>query len=76
MILANVSDNPFVVCGIVFGIVVVLLSVFFAIKRSKFSILGGKSEFLCDSCKYNDQRYCSVAERPNVKKCDDYKSIV
>jgi len=29
--------------------------------------------FLCDDCKYNDQRYCSKPERPNAGQCDDYK---
>ena len=33
-------------------------------------LLGG---FLCDSCKYNDQRYCSKPERPNAAECDDFK---
>ena len=29
--------------------------------------------FLCDRCKYNDVRYCSVPERPNATRCDDFK---
>jgi hypothetical protein len=31
------------------------------------------AKFLCDSCKYNDARYCSRSERPNATKCPDYK---
>jgi hypothetical protein len=31
------------------------------------------TKFLCDSCKYNDARYCSKSERPNAIKCPDYK---
>lgn len=34
-------------------------------------MLGGG--FLCDSCKYNDQRYCSRPERPNASQCDEYR---
>jgi hypothetical protein len=30
-------------------------------------------EFLCDSCKYNDPRYCRRPERPNASRCEDYK---
>jgi hypothetical protein len=32
-----------------------------------------RGEFLCDTCKYNDARYCGRAERPNATRCDDYR---
>lgn len=76
MILANLAENGLIYFGYAIGAGIVLFAIFAAIKRGKFSILGGRSEFLCDSCKYNDQRYCSVPDRPNVKKCGDYKSVV
>jgi len=33
-----------------------------------------RSEFLCDTCKYNDARDCSRPERPNATRCPDYRS--
>lgn len=34
---------------------------------------AGKSrEFLCDTCKFNDSRYCHRPERPNAESCEDY----
>ena len=36
------------------------------------SWLGGSSEFLCDTCRYNDVRDCHRPERPNATGCDDY----
>ena len=33
----------------------------------------GRSAFLCDSCKYDDPRYCSRPERPNATSCPDYR---
>jgi hypothetical protein len=32
-----------------------------------------RSEFLCDTCKYNDARDCSRPERPNATSCPDYR---
>ena len=32
-----------------------------------------KSPYLCDSCKYNDSRYCNRPDRPNATKCAEYK---
>lgn len=32
--------------------------------------LGG---FLCDDCRYDDERYCSRPERPNATECPDYR---
>lgn len=29
--------------------------------------------FLCDTCKYDDHRYCNRPERPNATTCPDYK---
>ena len=34
---------------------------------------GGSSEFLCDTCRYNDVRDCHRTERPNATSCDDYR---
>lgn len=41
--------------------------------RGSRSASGSKIEFLCDSCKYNDARYCGRPERPNATRCPDYK---
>ena len=30
------------------------------------------SEFLCDTCRYNDIRDCHRPERPNAVSCEDY----
>jgi hypothetical protein len=32
-----------------------------------------KSEFLCDSCRYDNARDCSRPERPNAARCEDYR---
>jgi hypothetical protein len=40
--------------------------------RKLFAMDGG--EFLCDRCKYNHPSTCSIRERPNVRKCGDYKA--
>jgi len=42
--------------------------------RSVESTSPGQGAFLCDSCKYNDARYCSRPERPNATACPDYKT--
>ena len=34
---------------------------------------GGSSEFLCDTCRYNDVRDCHRTERPNATSCEDYR---
>ncbi|MBI1784347.1 hypothetical protein HYR69_04310 [Candidatus Sumerlaeota bacterium] len=34
---------------------------------------GGAGEFLCDSCKYDYGNACTRPERPNARKCPDYK---
>jgi hypothetical protein len=44
---------------------------------SRAPAVGGflpRSEFLCDTCKYNDARDCSRPERPNATRCPDYRS--
>lgn len=33
----------------------------------------GSSEFLCDTCRYNNERDCRRPERPNAARCPDYK---
>lgn len=32
-----------------------------------------EGEFLCDTCKYNDERTCSRPERPNATACPEFK---
>ena len=34
---------------------------------------GGGSEFLCDTCKYDYGTACTRPERPNAKKCPDFR---
>ena len=38
------------------------------------SWFAGGSGFLCDKCKYDNERDCSHPERPNATRCDDFKS--
>ena len=44
-------------------------AVYFAIRSGR---RVGVSEFLCDTCKYNDPRDCSQPDRPNATTCPDY----
>jgi hypothetical protein len=37
------------------------------------SRLGGEGDFICDGCKYDNERDCSHPERPNATRCDDFK---
>jgi hypothetical protein len=32
-----------------------------------------RSEFLCDGCKYDNDRDCSRPERPNARSCPDFR---
>jgi hypothetical protein len=32
-----------------------------------------QTTFLCDTCLYNDARYCQKPERPNAERCSDFK---
>ncbi len=34
---------------------------------------GGGGEFLCDTCMYDYGDACTRPERPNARKCPDYK---
>ena len=34
---------------------------------------AGAGEFLCDSCRYDYGSACTRPERPNARKCPDYK---
>jgi len=43
-------------------------------KTSAARVFSGRGEFLCDSCKYNDPRYCSRPERPNATRCPDHRA--
>lgn len=42
-------------------------------KGSSWSSGAGRGEFLCDSCKYDNERDCSRPERPNATRCPDYR---
>ena len=46
----------------------------FANRRAPAPWSPASGEFLCDTCKYNDARYCSRPERPNAVRCPDYKN--
>lgn len=56
------------------GVAVVLWAAWAAARRWRGPYLGLRSEFLCDDCKYNEARYCSLPDRPNAKHCKDYRS--
>ncbi len=34
---------------------------------------GTSEEFLCDSCKYDYGNACNRPERPNARRCPDYR---
>lgn len=34
---------------------------------------SGRSEFLCDTCKYDYGSACTRPERPNARRCPDYR---
>jgi hypothetical protein len=53
-------------------VLVASLAAFAVRKPSAWNAARG--EFLCDSCKYNDSRYCSRPERPNAARCPDFKT--
>ena len=46
---------------------------FFQWFRHLISQANGGSEFLCDSCRYNYGGACRRPERPNARKCPDYR---
>ena len=59
----------------IFWIVAVIAACALALaSRSARAILLPRSRFLCDTCKYDDPRYCSRPERPNATVCPDYCS--
>ena len=72
--------SPFVPIGpVVFWsalLVVAAIAAGAARGRSAGSSSVGQDAFLCDSCKYNDARYCDRRERPNATACPDYKARV
>jgi hypothetical protein len=35
---------------------------------------GGASEFLCDTCRYDHGGACRRPERPNARRCPDFRS--
>jgi hypothetical protein len=48
----------------------IFLGVLFSVSRKGRQKEG---EFLCDTCKYNDERTCSRPERPNATHCPEFK---
>lgn len=53
---------------------VALALVLGAVSQSAGGGVGRRSGgFLCDTCRYNDARYCSLPERPNATRCEDYR---
>ncbi|MBI4777324.1 hypothetical protein HY792_00125 [Candidatus Desantisbacteria bacterium] len=36
-------------------------------------VFKGEVHFLCDDCKYDYRSACHRSERPNARKCPDYK---
>jgi hypothetical protein len=53
------------------GAAVFLLAVGAAVRAGKRAQGGGGA--LCDTCTLNDPRYCSRPDRPEARRCDDYK---
>lgn len=41
--------------------------------RKLFQVPGGGGDFLCDTCKYDFGSACKRPERPNARRCPDYK---
>lgn len=41
--------------------------------KNPLRLLRGKTEFLCDDCKWNYGNVCTRPERPNATTCPDYK---
>lgn len=63
-------EIPYLYPALLVGFVVLSVVWF---KLSGLSIGSGKSEFLCDSCKFNYGDACKRTERPNATKCPDYQ---
>ncbi|MBI2190354.1 MAG: hypothetical protein HYU36_00025 [Planctomycetes bacterium] len=42
-------------------------------RKHPLRVLGGRSEFLCDDCKWNYGNACVRPERPNARECPEYK---
>lgn len=68
--------NPLQFILLFVGFAIVLGAIYAAYRAGVFAKYGLGREFLCDSCKYNDARYCTRPDRPNAKSCPDYKSRV
>lgn len=47
---------------------------FFNWWRQLIAQAGGASEFLCDHCKYDYGNACRRPERPNARRCNDYRA--
>jgi hypothetical protein len=43
------------------------------VARGPLRFLSGRSEFLCDDCRYNYGNACSRRDRPNATQCPDYR---
>ena len=41
--------------------------------REKLMARVDQDRFLCDSCKYDHPSSCSRPERPNAKRCPEYR---
>ncbi|MAB90452.1 MAG: hypothetical protein CMJ90_13465 [Planctomycetes bacterium] len=68
--IAFIGTTVFWGCMIALGALVTGL---LASRRSQSRPGALSGGFLCDGCKYDDQRYCSRPERPNARQCPDYK---
>lgn len=64
--------NVIIIIGLVLIILLLLINNHLK-KRNNYGTTN-KSIFLCDTCTYDYERACHNRERPNAKKCIDYKS--
>lgn len=60
--------------GILIGVVVFLGAIIAAFLAGLAALKPGGGEYLCDTCKYNDARYCTQPERPNAMTCPEFKA--
>ena len=70
--LITLRDNP-AIYGAAGFLALLLVMLLLRRRRGSGSTRGAAGEFLCDSCKDNDQRYCHLPERPNALRCDAYR---
>ena len=61
--------------GILIGVAVFLGAIVAAFVAGSAVLRSNRGgDYLCDSCKYNDARYCTQPDRPNATVCPEYKS--